>query len=175
MPSRRRLLAALGTAAGGAVAGCAALDATTGVVSRKRVTVAVPRPGDRPEDASVALLAVEPERGLVHGEYDPEYVDAAVEKGTLSVPERVHDRLTDRFAAVRYSVNVVPEDGTPANGVVGRRAFNRLSLGGTATVRTSVGADGYGRLRIGRTTPPEDDPSEVTVNTFDLDGRVRRA
>ena len=173
MPSRRGLLAALGTGAAGVVAGCTGTDTTTGLVSRKWITAAVPRRGAEPMDASVALLAFEPDRGLVHGEYDPAYVDAAVDGGTLSVPEGVHDRLTDRFAAVRYSANVVPTDGTtPANGVLGRRAFNRLSLGGTATVGTYVGDDGYGRLRVRETTPREGDPSEVTVGTFDLAERV---
>ena len=173
MPSRRQLLAALGTTAVGALSGCTSPDATTGVVSRKRVTVAVPRRGDRPVETSVALLAFEPDRGLVHGEYDPEYVDAAVDGGTLTVPERVPDRLTDRFVAVRYSANVVPTDGaTPANGVVGRPAFNDLPLGGTATVGTYVGEDGYGRLALRGTTPRESDPSELTVGTFDLDERA---
>jgi len=173
MPSRRRLLSALGPAALGLVAGCAAAETTTGTVSRKRVTVAVPRQVGDAVEASVALLAFEPDRGLVHGEYDPEHAGAAVAEGTLAVSASLHERLADRFAAVRYGVDVVPGDGgTPANGLVTRGAFDRLPLGGTATVETHTGDDGSGRLRVQTVAPPERAPSAVTVSQFDLDERV---
>lgn len=170
MPSRRQLLATFGA---GVLAGCASADATAGTVARKRITVAVPQRVGDPVETSVALLAFEPDRGLVHGEYDPEYAGGAVDGATLSVLPELHDRLTDRFPVVQYGADVVPDDGeTPANGVVGRRAFDTLSLGGTATVETYTGDDGYGRLRLLETSPREREPSTVTVGEFDLDERV---
>lgn len=172
MPSRRRLLAALGTTVAGALAGCSVADTATGVVARKDVTVAVPRDVGEPVDTTVAFLAFEPDSRLVHGEY-ARIAGAAVGGATISVSEGLHERLADRFATVRYTANVVPEDGSkPASGVVDRRAFNDLSVGGTATVQSHVGDEGRGRLRLRETTARERDPAEVTVSAFDLEDRL---
>jgi len=175
MPSRRSVLAALGaTVTVGSLAGCASTDSTTGTVSRKSLTVGVPRRDGDPLDASVAFLAFEPDRRLIHGEYDPTHAGAAVDRdGTLSVPRPIHDRLNDRFASVRYAVNVVPADGRPANGLVTREACNALTLGGTATVAPSL-VDGVGHLDVRAATPPDRDPEAVTINQFDLDNRLGR-
>ena len=172
MPFRRRVLAVLGATAVGALAGCSAFDATSGLVARKDVTVAVPQDVGEPVDTPVAFLAFEPDRRLVHGEY-AEVAGAAVDGATISVSERLHERLSDRFATVRYTTNVVPEDGSkPANGVVTRRDFNALSVGGTATVESYFGDDGWGRLRLHETTPRGIEPSEITVGRYDLNARL---
>ncbi|WP_436926010.1 hypothetical protein [Halosimplex amylolyticum] len=172
MPSRRRLLAGVGTVATGLIAGCSADPTTSGVVARKRVTVAVPRRVGEPVETALALLAFEPDRDLIHGEYDPEHVDGAVERGTLSVAAAAHERLSDEFVSVRYSVNVVPEDGeTPANGVVDRETFDALSVGGTARVATTT-EDGVGRIDVRERTPRDGDPAEITVSQFDVDERT---
>ncbi|MFC7046057.1 hypothetical protein ACFQH6_12115 [Halobacteriaceae archaeon GCM10025711] len=156
MPSRRQLLAGLGTAAGGALAGCTLFDRTTGIVTRKQVHVEVPRRVGRATKMGVAVLAFEPDRGLLHGEYDPEHADPDVENGALTVSEQLHEELTTRFEGVRFYVNVVPEDGSnPAGGNVDRQAFNALSVGGTATVGTYFGDDRSGRLRLHDTVPRE--------------------
>ncbi|WP_435179248.1 hypothetical protein [Halorussus sp. AFM4] len=172
MPSRRRLLAALGTTAAGALAGCSASDATTGVVARKDVTVAVPQDVGDPVDTTVAFLAFESESRLVHGEY-AHVAGAAVDGATIAVSEQLHERLSDRFTAVRYTTDVVPADGSkPADGAVDRWAFNDLSVGGTATVESSVGDAGRGRLRLRETTARERDPAEITVSAYDLEARL---
>jgi len=173
MPSRRQLLATLGaTAALGSLAGCTSADATTGTVARKRITVGVPQRTGDPVDASVALLAFEPDRRLVHGEYDPDYV-GGVDDGSLSVTAATHDRLADRFVSGRYAVNVVPADGRPANGRVEREAFNALTVGGTTTVSPYVD-DGVGHLDVREATPPDRVPAEVTIGQFELDERLDR-
>ncbi|WP_436907799.1 hypothetical protein [Halosimplex marinum] len=173
MPSRRHLLAGLGSAvAVGALAGCPADGATAGTVARKAVTVAVPRRTGEPVDARAALLGYEPDRRLVHGEYDPDHVAAAVDGATVSVPDDLHETLADAFASVRYGANVVPDDGTPINGVVSRADFNALAVGGEATVAPYQGEDGVGHASVREAAPRERDPTEVTVATFDLDERL---
>jgi hypothetical protein len=171
MPSRRQLLAAFGATL--PLAGCATTETTTGTITRKSVTVGVPQRVGDPVDVSVALLAYEPDRGLLHGEYDPEYVAAVVDDGSLSVRQSTHDRLVDRFTSVRYTVNVVPAEGRPANGVVTREACNGLSLGGTATVAPYVEKQ-VGHLDVREAAPPADAPDEVTIGQFDLDERADR-
>ncbi|MFC7141466.1 hypothetical protein ACFQMA_16705 [Halosimplex aquaticum] len=176
MSSRRQFLAAFGTTAAASVAGCSGGGSTAGTVARKDVTVAVPQQVGDPVEASVALLGFEPDRSLVHGEYDPEHAGAAVDGATLSVSEQTHDALADAFASVRYSVNVVPEDGTePVNGVVTREDFGALTVGGRATVDPRRGEDGLGRVGVRETTPRESDPTTVTVSRFDLDERLDRS
>ena len=172
MPSRRRLLAMLGATSVGGLAGCTSSRATTGFVARKDVTVAVPQQVGEPVDTTVAFLAFEPDSRLVHGEY-ARTASAAVEGATVSVSERLHDRLSDRFASVRYTTNIVPEDGSePANGVVTRRDFNEVSVGGTATVESYFGDEGLGRLRLHETTAREREPAEITVSPYDLAARL---
>ena len=171
MPSRRQLLAALGPTL--PLAGCAGTETTTGTVTRKSITVGVPQRVGDPVDASVAVLAFEPDRGLLHGEYDPAYVASAVDDGSLSVPGSIHDRLDDRFASVRYTVNVVPAEGTPVTGVVTREACNALSLGGTATVAPYV-EHRAGHLDVREAAPPDSAPDDVTISRFDIDERTDR-
>jgi len=170
MPSRRQLLAAM---LASPLAGCATTETTTGTVTRMGVTVGVPQRTGDPIDASVVVLAFEPDRNLVHGEYDPEYVGAAVDDGSLSVSQSIHERLVARFASVRYTVNVVPDDGRPVNGVVTREACTALPLGGRATVAPYVD-DGVGHLDVREATLPDAAPDEVTVERFDLDDRLDR-
>ena len=69
MPFRHQVPAVAGAAAFGSLAGYSA-DGTTGSVARKRTTVVVPQQVGDPVSASVALLGFEPDRRLVHGEYD---------------------------------------------------------------------------------------------------------
>jgi len=172
MPSRRRVLAGIGTVAGGTFAGCPSDAATTGTVTRKDVTVAVPRQTGEPVDASVALFGYEPDRRLVHGEYDPDYAGDAVDEATLSAPEAVHETLSNEFSAVSYAVNLVPDEGAPVNGVVSREDFDALTVGATATVEPYRGTDGLGRARVRDAEPRERDPMTVTISEFDLGERV---
>jgi len=172
VPSRRHVVATLGAAVFGSLAGCGTTDAVTGRVTREKVSVAVPRAGADPVDTSVALLALDPSRGLVHGEYDPSSLD--VGDGHFSMADSTHDRLRERFAAVRYLVNVVPAEGDPAGGLVDRGTFVDLPLAATATVDPFVGEDRVGHLDVRDVTPPEARPDRTTVSTFDLDERVDR-
>jgi hypothetical protein len=171
VPARRHVVATLGTAVLGSLAGCTA-DAVTGRVTRKAVSVAVPRPSAERVETTLALLAFEPDRGLVHSEYDPAHLDAG--DGRLTVSEPTHGRLQNRFAAVRDLANVVPTEGDPAGGLVDRAALGNLPLGATATVEPVVGEDRTGHFAVRDVTPRDSTPNRVTVSTFDLDERVDR-
>lgn len=133
MSSRRRFLATVGALLSVGASGCTLSQTTTGTVVRKDIHVGV-RDGDGSTVRAGCLRAVySPERGAIVGEY-ADIVAAAVDDGAVSVPERTHERLDDRFGYVRYDTNVVPAEGDPKNGSVGRASFNDLSVGGKASV-----------------------------------------
>lgn len=172
MAFRRQVLAGLGIAVVGVVGGCSGVAGTSGTVARKQITVEVPQSAGDPVDVRLAHVSFETERRLVTGSY-ADVAASVVDGPELSVSDDVHERLSDRFSSVTYSTNVVPEDGaTPANGLVSRAAFNRLSIGGSATVERDGGDGDTGRLRVLEATPPEREPVEVTVDSFDFETRV---
>lgn len=177
MPSRRQFLGGIGTACAGGLAGCGTAGrTTTGVVERKQIDVGVRRPTDTTVSVTPAVLTYESDRRLVTGEY-ADSLPGVVEDGSLAVSTATHERLTDRFAYVRYYANIVPEDGPgTANGLLPRAAFNDLSVGGTATVeldmRSVDGGGSVGHLRVERSAPPGRPPEAVRVSRYSWAERV---
>lgn len=175
MPSRRNVLRVTGPVLISGVAGCLTSQTTIGVIARKHIKVSVPRTVGDPVTASLAMLTFE-SNGLVTGEY-ADIVSDVIGDASISVSDTVHNRLTNRFADVRYYANIVPENGSkPANGRVDRDNFNTLTVGTTATVDSVVKSGGDGssssHLEVHDMTPRETTPTEITVSQYDWDERV---
>lgn len=175
MPSRRKIVRGVGPALVGGVAGCLTAQTITGTVAHKRLGVSVQQPVGDPVDRSLAVLTFESD-GVVTGEY-ADVVSEVVEGGSISVPAAVRDRLADRFADVHYYSNLVPDDGSkPIAGRLSREAFNTLSIGGTATVDSSMKTVDQGSsiryLEIHDSTSRRARPTAVSISQYDWDERT---
>lgn len=175
MPSRRQVLSGAAAFMGG-VAGCTAPQTTTtGVVAQKQLAVSVSRTVGEPVAVSLATLTAE-SNGVVTGEY-ADIVSEVIDGASIVVPDTVHERLTERFLAVRYYANIVPRDGSkPVNGRLSREAFNTLTVGGTAIVNSTLKnideASSVSYLEIHETTARKSPPTAINVNQYDWDERA---
>jgi hypothetical protein len=167
MLSRRRFVGGVGAALLSGIAGCAALQRTSGFVSRKEISVGVPSQSGQTVDVTAAVLTYEPEQRLVTGEYSPEILPKRIENGVMSVSDAVHERLRDQFEHVEYYTNIVPTDGSqPANGLLSRTDFNALSIGGSATVKPSIELGMSIDFQVENAAPPEKPPDEIVVEQY---------
>lgn len=177
MPSKRSILGGLGTGFVASLAGCLTLQTTTGVVERKEIHASVPGSRGEPVDMALAVLTSGPDK-WVTGEY-ADIVSEAVEESSISVSETTHNRLTNRFANVSYYTNIIPSDSpNPANGLLSRTAFNRLSIGGSASVVPYMKPvdrnSSVGHLWLRKASPRETPPSDVKISQYDWEERASR-
>lgn len=134
MPSRRQAIRGIGITLVGGLAGCASDQTTSGIITRKAISVGIPKTTSGTVEVTLAVLTYEPDEQLVTGEY-ADIATEIIDGSSISVSDAVHERVDDRFAFVHYTVNIVPENGsTPANGPLTRAAFNSVEIGRTATV-----------------------------------------
>jgi hypothetical protein len=177
MPSRRTVLAA--ASALGASAGVGWLltgGSHTGRVMLKRIDVSWDDGGAVRNGYLLRSLLGPSEEGVLS--YDPAYVGAALaDPVRITVDERLHDRLADRFRDVEYLVGVcgtAPGEGCSFEAKpAGRTAFNRLRLGAASTVVDPGDALFVLEADASTEAAPSVDVSEFDFDeeTFDFDAR----
>lgn len=168
---RRSLLSSIGLGGLSMLAGCSGyFDRTTGVVWHKQLIVTAPLVGGGSAEGHVFNLVFSSRTGVLHGEYDPTYIELRDTDGPTVVTKTLHQLLTSNFRDVRYHVGIDPGDsGTPMNAAVTREDFNRVALGGHATASEYWGEGGRGYLRLHETSRPQQRPAAVEIRQFDLD------
>jgi len=190
-PSRRRFLALCAAGSSVALAGCQSQtpstettrkppgktdDPPTGLVWQKEVAVELSR-ADPPVVTDLLSLKYDRGSGVVHGSFDPAYVDGAIDGASVTVSEPHHDTLTTEFGDVAYRIYLGPvnDDGHHLHVRTRRTAFNDFPLAGTATVETSwVRESEDVRVKYARptsTSGPSEPPADVDVRQFDLGAR----
>lgn len=150
------------------------LGSAEGVVWHKELVVDVDGTGDTRWTA-LARTTYDRASGEVFGWYDPDWADECVDGSSVAVPERTADCLHEKFAGVRCAVRIGPvvAPGERLHADVDREGFNRLSLGGNATVdqyAVTVGDDQRRRYVHPTTTEPRKrEPSTVDITQRDID------
>lgn len=175
MPSRRKFLAGMSAISAAGVVGCLnTVDTTTGFVLRKAINVEVTDADGRTVTTNLLRVIFDRSEKILHGSHDPEYTKSAIDDQFVTVSDTLHETLSDQFQNVRYLVNVDSTEGdtTPVNAAATQTDFNKLTLGGRATVSTTWGDDGVGYLRVHNTEPRNQAVPYSNIAPFDLEARV---
>jgi len=172
MPSRRKFLAGVSTVSTAGVVGCLnTFDTMEGFVYKKAINVEVPRGDGRFTATNVLNVLIERHENTLYGSYDPKYTKSALDEQVITVSDSLHEALRDQFQNIRYLVNVdsTDADTTPVNAAATQTGFNKLTIGGRATVSTRWAEDGDSYVRVHNTEPRQQAISDSNIRTFDLD------
>lgn len=155
MPSRRDYLAGLATAGVVGFAGCAGdSDRMTGTVFSKSVHAAAPPRREAPDWTIVASMSGGVHDRTVSIEYDPKYVTVDTDAVEMTITDEQQALLDRNLGEVELSFTVVPDDAKGGPVREARRPdFNRVRVGGEATVSEYVGDDGAYYHRLHGTGP----------------------
>ena len=175
MISRRQTLAGIGSVTAIGLSGCGGyVNTTTGLVDTKSVVVWARGQHGEVMVTDLLSLNLNRETGYVYGRYDPVYFHPDTENFLVTVTEDRHRILTKAFEHVEYYALVVPgrESEPPAIGAVSRTAFDRLMIGGRATVGSYSDSDGRSRLRLHSTTARSQDVPGLRLRVFDIEDEL---
>jgi hypothetical protein len=125
----------------------------------------------------ILQLQFDREGDEVVGEFDPAYLDGAVNDGSVTISSETHDNLMTEFGGVNYEVALGPitESGDHLHAQAHREAFNNLPLAGRASVE-NFWVQATDDLRVGyvrptETEPPSESPATVDITRLDLGDR----
>lgn len=145
MPSRRRYLAACGTAAATALAGCAgdAVHAPSAYCQLKAISVEWTHRGRRRQDELLWVIADRPERHLTVAVAE-EFAGVASDPSAVRVTEELHGELDRTFSNVQYVLGFCGpafadsdddrETGCRNTDAASRADFNAVQAGDEARV-----------------------------------------
>lgn len=186
--SRRRFLSLCATGSVASLTGCSSTvwpkdkqstttpettESADGLVWQKKIQVELTRT-DSSVLSDILRLQYDRDQDEVFGFFDPEYVEGAVDGGSVAISAALDDTLTSEFGQVNYKIKLGPvnEAGEHLHAQARRTAFNELPLSGYVSVE-KFWVQATDDLRVGyvrptETDPPSQPPTPVDIGRHDL-------